>query len=785
MFTSGFFNSLNGDRKYDTEQISSLFDGIIADGVFANVGEQFAVVPGSGMDVIVKTGRAWFNHTWSLNDTWMRLTVDAPDPLRPRIDSVVLEVDSTPLVRSNSIKIIKGAPASTPVAPEMMHTYEVNQYRLADITVKVGATTITADEISIKVGLSETPFVISPVKSIDVSYLFNDWNNEFNTWFENIKEQLSGDVASNLQKQVNERVKIADKATIDDISNKIPDKWVDAEALSSVVPGSNIGDLIFSTEDLETKSNGKYLRADGRAISKLDYPELCESRLVKHSVLNIMDSSVNNSIKWVYNGTNVSSGYNEAGNYMFNTNMHNGYIYKIYLGNESGQVAHTVVVKRALADFSSGIITFDDFCTFATESMIISVEYCAIYITDAYLYFLPYKGTRWHKVDLVTGFVQTLTGAGITYFPTTRDNVYPSFMYWQMTNSGEIIIQYAHISSDSTVYLNLITVTYTPDLSSRTYLAHSSAAIGSNYGYYICNTNNLKPSFPKPSGVPFCCYDDELYIFNINVNLSSTSGASPVVVYKANNIITSLSQSGRYKTYTLAEFGLVGAPFSSGTLPGHIEDVIVNDSYIYICLTFNTVMYITALNRSSLDVVATYNTELTYRLSSALGKYRPVVSNDRTCMYIKMTDSNQDYLGRIIKIKFDGTIKPETVIDFTKYSDELEGVGYPRSDESSDGLIKLSVPAFLTDFGYRKYNIPSSLYVYISYYYDDRFVVERGENRTDTSTNKVVDMPGYSATTIMGHYRLAVSSIVTTNYNVDDNYRILPCIDYAYIKAKN
>ena len=32
-FTCGFFNSENGDRKYNAEQMSAIFDGIIADGV--------------------------------------------------------------------------------------------------------------------------------------------------------------------------------------------------------------------------------------------------------------------------------------------------------------------------------------------------------------------------------------------------------------------------------------------------------------------------------------------------------------------------------------------------------------------------------------------------------------------------------------------------------------------------------------------------------------------------------------------------------------------------------
>ena len=35
--TCGFYNSVDGDRKYDATQFASLFDGVITDGVVAAV----------------------------------------------------------------------------------------------------------------------------------------------------------------------------------------------------------------------------------------------------------------------------------------------------------------------------------------------------------------------------------------------------------------------------------------------------------------------------------------------------------------------------------------------------------------------------------------------------------------------------------------------------------------------------------------------------------------------------------------------------------------------------
>lgn len=66
--TYGFYNSKNKDRRYDAIQMSSIFDGIIRDGILQHVGTAMMVKESTGMMVNVGIGRAWFNHTWTLND---------------------------------------------------------------------------------------------------------------------------------------------------------------------------------------------------------------------------------------------------------------------------------------------------------------------------------------------------------------------------------------------------------------------------------------------------------------------------------------------------------------------------------------------------------------------------------------------------------------------------------------------------------------------------------------------------------------------------------------------
>lgn len=202
--TYGFYNSLNKDRVYNAEQISSIFDGVITDGVFASIGDTLATVPGTGMQVVVKTGKCWFNGTWTINDSLLPLDIEVADVSLSRIDAVVVEVNATVAVRKNSIKIIKGAASANPTNPVMKSGESVYQYPIAYVRVDAGVTSITADKISINVGRGTCPFITSILQQTNIGELFNQWEAEFETWFTNIQNQLSGDVAANLQRQITE-----------------------------------------------------------------------------------------------------------------------------------------------------------------------------------------------------------------------------------------------------------------------------------------------------------------------------------------------------------------------------------------------------------------------------------------------------------------------------------------------------------------------------------------------------------------------------------------------------
>lgn len=182
--TFGFYNSKEGDRRYDAIQMSSIFDGIIQDGILQHVGTAMVVKESEAMIINVGIGRAWFNHTWTLNDALLPLVVPQSEILLNRYDAVVLEVDSREAVRANDIKIIKGTPASNPMKPTMVKTNDRWQYPLAYIYVGAGVTSIRQANITNCVGTSECPFVTAPLDKVEIDDLIAQWQDQWKEFYE-------------------------------------------------------------------------------------------------------------------------------------------------------------------------------------------------------------------------------------------------------------------------------------------------------------------------------------------------------------------------------------------------------------------------------------------------------------------------------------------------------------------------------------------------------------------------------------------------------------------------
>lgn len=186
-FTFGFYNALNHDRRYNAIQVSSIFDGIIKDGIFMSIGGHMNVkATGNGFNIVVESGRAWFNHTWSLLDADYPMVVSPSDVLEDRIDVVVLEVNENVDVRQNFIKIITGTPAEKPTKPALTNTLDIHQYALAYITVPANSVTLTQSNVENAVGLGSTPFVTGILETINIDDLIAQWKSQWSDWTEEV-----------------------------------------------------------------------------------------------------------------------------------------------------------------------------------------------------------------------------------------------------------------------------------------------------------------------------------------------------------------------------------------------------------------------------------------------------------------------------------------------------------------------------------------------------------------------------------------------------------------------
>lgn len=206
----GFYPSNAGDRKYGSLDFGRFLDGLVCDGVFLTLYDQFKVSPNSGRSVIVGTGKAWFNHTWlELTDEY---AIECEESYQDgdRYDAIVIAINTTNNdvtydgrilpARDTTIVAIKGSKstAGNPVVPITVSNQEVSEgvylYPLADIYRARTTTTITAGDIRIRVGEAVCPYVeslVTPSNSATefvemwraqldkfIDGLQSDWNSE-------------------------------------------------------------------------------------------------------------------------------------------------------------------------------------------------------------------------------------------------------------------------------------------------------------------------------------------------------------------------------------------------------------------------------------------------------------------------------------------------------------------------------------------------------------------------------------------------------------------------------
>ena len=190
--TSGFFNSVNGDRLYNADQMSTYFKGLIGQGVFNSVGGALQVVASDDFTVDVKTGRAIIGDVlkWMENDAVYNLTITPAHVTLNRYTAVVIQCDLNG--RDITITTKDGSYATNPTKPPINDVAGIKELCLAYIYVKAGATTITQSVIQdTRSDSSVCGWVTGLIDQIDTEDLFDQWTAAYE---ENITEMEGWEV---------------------------------------------------------------------------------------------------------------------------------------------------------------------------------------------------------------------------------------------------------------------------------------------------------------------------------------------------------------------------------------------------------------------------------------------------------------------------------------------------------------------------------------------------------------------------------------------------------------
>ena len=199
MEESGFFASINGDRKYKSDLIATFFSKLFTNGVFNN---ELQVQANDDMTVTLKSGTAFINGYFYNNPVDKVINISLSDTEQSRIDSIVLRFSKEN--RQIIADVLEGLYADNPVVPELTRNSNIYELRLCNISVNKQADSITTSMIEdCRFNSTDCGQVISAVQQLDTTEIFAQYQAAFDDLFEQMEGILSGDAAGELLVEIN------------------------------------------------------------------------------------------------------------------------------------------------------------------------------------------------------------------------------------------------------------------------------------------------------------------------------------------------------------------------------------------------------------------------------------------------------------------------------------------------------------------------------------------------------------------------------------------------------
>lgn len=191
------------DRAESSDFLAMFISHIISDGVMAQPGDCFQVLAFEGMKLKIRPGFGIIRGRFVIDENDFYITVPNASTSFKRIDRVILRANYPQ--RLCEIIIIEGTPAANPVPPDLIQPTNGDYYELCLATISVNSnhTVITQSNITdTRFDSSVCGVVTQVIDHIDTSVLFaqlNAFYNEFVAQSENSYEQYISDMNGYLE----------------------------------------------------------------------------------------------------------------------------------------------------------------------------------------------------------------------------------------------------------------------------------------------------------------------------------------------------------------------------------------------------------------------------------------------------------------------------------------------------------------------------------------------------------------------------------------------------------
>lgn len=250
---SRFFDSVGQDRTYSAREFTEYFKEFLSNGI-KNGGSNLQVSAGTGMNVQVGYGVALIEGYMY----WLKEDGNGPKQIgleagssNPRIDRVVLRLDTSIENRLITVEVKKGIPALSPVAPELIREGNIYELSLARINVRANTSAVAASDIVDERYSTTTCGLINGLVALDGS--------EFARQADDILAALPGNTFVRLE-EVSESPQAGKLLKVDG-SGKLP---ASITGDAQTVQGKSVAEIVTLAQ-----SNIRYTREGATATQEL------------------------------------------------------------------------------------------------------------------------------------------------------------------------------------------------------------------------------------------------------------------------------------------------------------------------------------------------------------------------------------------------------------------------------------------------------------------------------------------------------------------------------------